>query len=121
MPRSLALTKSLSTIDEVVAEFRARVNMTPVELRRWLETDRSREVGFRRPGQTESVGHASGRRILALLAKRRDEFHEPDEVAHMRKVIGYIKRHTAQRPAGDIAESRWRASLRNWGHDPLKS
>lgn len=104
----------------MVAEFRALVNMTQGELRRWLATDRSREVGYRRPGQAESVGHASGRRIVELLGKRRDEFHAPDEVAHMRKVIGYIRRHTAQRPEGDIRETRWRASLRNWGHDPLK-
>ena len=38
----------------------------------------------------------------------------------MRKVIGYVLRHTAQRPAGDIEDSRWRKSLMNWGHDPMK-
>jgi hypothetical protein len=38
----------------------------------------------------------------------------------MRKVIGFIKRHTAQRPAGDVSRTRWRYSLMNWGHDPLK-
>jgi hypothetical protein len=115
------LAKTPPSTDAVIKEFRSRVNMTRAELQRWLATDHSREVGFRRPGQTESVGHASGRRIVELLGKGRDTFYPPEEVAHMRKVIGYIKRHTAQRPEGDVSETRWRASLRNWGHDPLKA
>ena len=39
---------------------------------------------------------------------------------HMRTVIGYVHRHLAQRPSGDVRETRWRYSLMNWGHDPLK-
>ena len=39
----------------------------------------------------------------------------------MRKVVGYVRRHLAQGgPAEDAAHSRWRHSLMNWGHDPLK-
>ncbi len=38
----------------------------------------------------------------------------------MRKVIGYVHRHLKQRPEGDIEDSRWRKSLMNWGHDPLR-
>jgi hypothetical protein len=38
----------------------------------------------------------------------------------MRKVIGYIHRHTAQRPGADVTDTCWRQSLMNWGHDPLK-
>jgi hypothetical protein len=26
----------------------------------------------------------------------------------------------AQRPEGDVKETRWRFSLMNWGYDPLK-
>jgi hypothetical protein len=37
----------------------------------------------------------------------------------MRKVVGYINRHLAQRPSGDVTDTRWRHSLMNWGHDPL--
>ncbi|MER5294490.1 DNA-binding protein, partial [Streptomyces pharetrae] len=25
----------------------------------------------------------------------------------------------AQRPSGDVRDTRWRHSLMNWGHDPL--
>ena len=39
----------------------------------------------------------------------------------MHKVVGYIHRHMAQGgPADDKEHSRWRFSLMNWGHDPLK-
>jgi hypothetical protein len=39
----------------------------------------------------------------------------------MRKVHGYVQRHLAQRPGKeDIGTSKWRYSLMNWGHDPLK-
>jgi hypothetical protein len=37
----------------------------------------------------------------------------------MRKVVGYVRRHLAQRPPGDVRDTRWRHSLMNWGHDPL--
>ena len=37
----------------------------------------------------------------------------------MRKVVGFVRRHGAQEPA-NIVTSRWRYSLMNWGHDPLK-
>jgi hypothetical protein len=44
-----------------------------------------------------------------------------DDLAHMRKVAGYVKRHRAQPPKQEkIEDSRWRYSLMNWGHDPLK-
>ena len=43
------------------------------------------------------------------------------DLAHMRKVHGYVARHLAQQPAKeDVETSRWRYSLMNWGHDPLK-
>jgi hypothetical protein len=39
----------------------------------------------------------------------------------MRKVHGYVARHLAQQPAKeDVETSKWRYSLMNWGHDPLK-
>ena len=43
-----------------------------------------------------------------------------DDLAHMRKVVGYVHRHSAQRPKGDVEDTHWRYSLMNWGHDPLK-
>lgn len=89
--------------------------MSAGRLRTWLATKESRGVGFVYKGSRESVGHASGRKIIRMLTGGR--FDEK----HARKVIGYVHRHLAQRPSGDVSKTRWRYSLMNWGHDPLKS
>ncbi len=106
--------------------FREAVNMTPAALRTWLGTEKSKSVGMTpegervtEPGTAESVGHHMGERILELRQKPAAELTAED-YADMRKVVGYVHRHMAQRPAGGIADSRWRRSLMNWGHDPLK-
>lgn len=103
--------------DEVYDTFLSRVNMAPKELEEWLETDESKSVGDSDAG--ESTGHRSGRRIVAIKRTNKADLSD-DQFAHMKKVNGYIARHTAQRPSGDVADSDWRYSLMNWGHDPLK-
>lgn len=102
-----------------IQEFQTAVNMTPKELESWLKTGESQEVGQKQEGEQESIGHASGRRIIELLHTKQSAYTE-DDVAHMKKVVSYIHRHMAQRPEGDVKETRWRYSLMNWGHDPLK-
>jgi hypothetical protein len=101
-------------------DFVAAVNMTAAELREWLDTEESRKVGWKGAdgARTESVGHASGRRIVEILGKAKADLTDAD-YAHMRKVVGFIRRHSAQEPANTVT-SRWRYSLMNWGHDPLK-
>ena len=97
-------------------DFHAAVNMTPKQLAESLETEHSKEVGW---GEGETVGHKSGRRIVEIKHKKQAELTD-DDYAHMRKVVGYVHRHLAQRPGGDISETRWRYSLMNWGHDPQR-
>jgi hypothetical protein len=104
---------------EIRRDFRAAVNMSAAELERWLKTDESKAVGFKRAGETESIGHASGRAIVRILRKPAAALTEADQ-KHMRKVVGYVRRHLAQRPYGDVSRTRWRYSLMNWGHDPVK-
>ena len=106
--------------ERITSEFSAVVNMTAEELREWLNTDRSNLVGWKGPdgAHAESVGHDSGRRILSILRKSARE-RTADDYAHMRKVVGFVRRHLAQEPANAVT-SRWRYSLMNWGHDPFK-
>jgi hypothetical protein len=104
--------------EETVAEFGRLVNLTPRQLEDWLGRPESRAAGQHKDGG-ESTGHASGRRIVALLRTPSADL-DADDLAHMRKVTGYIKRHLAQRPSGDVTGTTWRHSLMNWGHDPLK-
>lgn len=111
---------------DTAREFKQVVNMTPATLKKWLDTDESQSVGMTAdgekvggPGQGEAVGHSMGRTILGLLDGKADDLEDADYAA-MRKVVGYVHRHSKQRPDGDVTDTRWRRSLMNWGHDPLK-
>ena len=104
-------------VDEVWADWKKAVNMSASTLEKWLDTEESKAVGQKDGG--ESVGHASGRRIVKLLGTKKEDLGD-DDAAHMKKVVGYVHRHLAQRPSKeDIESSKWRYSLMNWGHDPL--
>jgi len=106
--------------DDTRRDFADAVNMTAAELEKWLDTDESQAVGQKSGGSGESTGHESGRRIVELLRTKKDDLTD-DDLAHMRKVHGYVQRHLAQEPAKeDVESSNWRYSLMNWGHDPLK-
>ena len=106
--------------DTIRREFGESVNMTAGELEKWLGTDESQSVGQKKDGSAESTGHESGRRIVELLHTKKADLTD-DDLAHMRKVHGYVQRHLAQEPEHeDVETSKWRYSLMNWGHDPLK-
>lgn len=101
------------------SDFDEAVNMAPADLEKWLRTDESKSVG-QSDGDGESVGHRSGRRIVEIKRTKVADLSDADH-DHMEKVISYVHRHLAQRPDGDVTDTRWRWSLMNWGHDPLDS
>ncbi len=103
---------------QVIEEFDEAVNMTRKELEEWLQTDESKSVG-QSDGGGESKGHESGRKIVEILGKNKSDYTDED-VEHMKRVNAYVKRHLGQGPKNDVEDSRWRYSLMNWGHDPLK-
>jgi hypothetical protein len=102
---------------QIIEEFDEAVNMTPKELEEWLQTEESKSVGQSDGG--ESKGHESGRRIVEIKRRNKSDYTD-DDVEHMKKVNGYVKRHLVQGPDKDPEDSKWRYSLMNWGHDPLK-
>jgi hypothetical protein len=103
--------------DRIYRAFGDAVNMDAAELEAWLETAESRRVGWTRPGESESVGHAAGRHIVRIL-RMPEAALGPEDYRLMRKAVGFIRRHRAQEPV-NIVTSRWRYSLMNWGYDPL--
>ena len=109
-----------TAVEEVWPDWKDAVTMTRGQLEDWLATQESRSVGDTSGQGGESTGHRSGRRIVEILDTRKDELTD-DDAAHMHKVVGYVRRHLAQRPSGDVTDTRWRYSLMNWGHDPLHS
>jgi hypothetical protein len=104
--------------EEIYQEFKDRVNMTPSELEDWLEKDESKSVGAD-SGDGEAVGHKSGKKIIDIQNTKKAELTD-DQYKHMQKVVGYVNRHLAQKPKSNVEDSKWRYSLMNWGHDPLK-
>lgn len=102
---------------QIIQDFKHVVNMSPQQLKSWLETEDSQQVGQKQSGEDESIGHKSGERIVELLD--RDDYSDED-IAHRCKVLSYVRRHSGQRPQGDIEDARWRYSLMNWGYDRLK-
>lgn len=105
--------------DPIVATFHELVNMSPHALASWLATDESRTVGFKDADGVESTGHRSGRHIVELLREKKSDYDAAD-FREMHRIVGFIKRHLAQRPEGDTTTTRWAYSLKNWGHDPAK-
>lgn len=121
--------KSLSLIEteqnlkpqqqKILDNFQAAVNMTASEIKAWLKTKESNSVG-QKDRQGKIKGRKSGKKIIKILNKEQSKYQEKD-FKQMKKVVGYIHRHLAQKPSGDIKETPWRYSLMNWGHDPTNS
>lgn len=67
----------------------------------------------------------SGRKIVSILEHNPDKDpgqYDSDELQHMRRVVAYCKRHLAQEEtAKRNTNSKSYKSLKNWGHDPLKT
>lgn len=103
---------------EVQQEFKEVVNMSASQLKKWLDTEESKSVGQKKGDDDESTGHKSGEKIIDILGKKGGDLSD-DDFAHMRKVISYVRRHSAQRPK-ETEGSNWLYSLKNWGHDPDK-
>lgn len=104
---------------QIRKDFKKAVNLSPVQLEKWLDSDESKGVGQKSGGAGESTGHKSGRRIVTILRAKTADLGDAD-YKHMKKVVGYVARHTKQRPDGDVTDTPWRYSLLNWGHDPEK-
>lgn len=104
--------------EEIYQEFNEAVNMAPKELKDWLKTDDSKNVG-QDSGDGEAIGHKSGKKIIKIKKTNKADL-TADNYDHMNKVVGYINRHKAQKPEGSIENSNWRYSLMNWGYDPCK-
>ncbi|KAJ4519490.1 hypothetical protein HRR83_004486 [Exophiala dermatitidis] len=110
---------------DVIDDFNNTVNMTADELEEWLRGDESQKAGWsKNDGSGESIGHESGRKIVEILRKNPDKDpskYDDDDLAHMRKVAAYNKRHLAQEEkAKQDTNSNSYRSLKNWGHDAQK-
>lgn len=112
--------------ETVIEEFDELVNMTADELESWLKEEQSQESGWSKDDESgETIGHESGRKIIEILKKnpsRDPDKYDQEDVAHMRRVVAYNKRHLAQEEkAKQDTNSKSYKSLKNWGHDAQKT
>ncbi|KAG0656684.1 hypothetical protein C6P46_006986 [Rhodotorula mucilaginosa] len=134
--------------EQVIEEFNDYVNMSADELREWLDGEDSQSAGWSKDNSgkvkegEESVGHESGRKIIDILERnpKKDPSKYTDEdLQHMRKgadlgfslildLAAYCARHTKQeshmldeKSDEELEKTKSVRSLRNWGHDPLKT
>ena len=101
--------------EKTYKEFTDLVNMTASELNKWLKTEESKNTGLD-SGDGEAIGHKSGKAIVDILNKKKADL-DADDYHQMHRVISYISRHKAQQPKGDLEDTRWNYSLKNWGYD----
>lgn len=110
--------KSNPEDEKAYKEFKSLVNMSAGTLEKWLVTKESKNTGWD-SGDGEAIGHKSGKGIVNILRKKKSELNAKDyELMH--RVISYISRHTAQKPDGELSDTKWNYSLKNWGYDYTK-
>jgi Protein of unknown function (DUF3140) len=73
----------------------------------------------------------SGRKIVDILKrnpKKQADKYTDEDLAHMKKVVAYCARHIAQedhmkqtKSPDELEQTKSTKSLKNWGHDPLKT
>ncbi len=105
---------------EIWEEFQEKQNMTASQLEDWLDTDKSKNAG-KEMDNGETVGHASGRSILKIIRKDKDELTQANW-DKINETVGYYHQnlHESQKPSSDVENSAWYYALKNWGHDALQ-
>jgi hypothetical protein len=104
-------------IELVWEAFHEVVNMNSEELRTWLLVDAANEDAF--PADPDLGLAELGRRVVDILRKRKVDLTDAD-VAAMREVVDFVEKALITPPTEEAANARWRRSLMNVGHDPLK-
>lgn len=95
------------TPSEIVRAFKRSVNMSPAEIRAWARDPRAKCASY-------PSTRARLTKLAALRAKAaRANAFTKDELAYMRKVVGFNARHGAQ--AAKHCTPRRAVALRNWG------
>jgi hypothetical protein len=102
--------------DELWEEFHLVVNMTSRELEEWLRTSAAGEEAEELPDQ---AGRSLGRRVEAILGKRRTDLTD-DDVAAMAKVVSVVRSERGEELEPTAGADDWRHRLMSLGHDPLK-
>ena len=99
--------------DELWEEFHRVVNMSSPDLRSWLM---QRGAGQETEELPDRAGPALGRRVLAVLGKRRTDLTQ-DDVLVMRRVVDRVHDLRGDEPEPTAGKPEWRHRLMDVGHD----
>ncbi|MGN6252926.1 MAG: DUF3140 domain-containing protein [Marmoricola sp.] len=102
--------------NELWENFHRLVNMTSRELEDWLRTE---AAGTDTEALPDQAGPSLGRRVLAILGKRRTDL-TPDDTEVMQLVTGRVIAERGIDPEPTAGQEAWRHRLMRIGHDPLK-
>jgi hypothetical protein len=102
--------------EELWNEFHRVVNMTSRELTEWLRVAAAGEDAEALP---EEAGTSLGRRVAAILAKRRVDLTH-DDIDAMTKVVDIVHRERRDDLEPTAGQDHWRHKLMSIGHDPLQ-
>ena len=101
-------------IDETFKEYKASVNMSYSQLKKWSETECSKKA---------SIGRTAINRNLTLLSKKKADWTSAN-ATEARKAIAYIARARKQEQGKNVSKdcpySKNYIALKNWAYDRNK-
>lgn len=109
----------VKTREDIYAEFRTKVNMSPLEMEKWLETKTSAVPGEESCQSEFLIEKKTSQKIIRILLKRKVMLTKGDYEC-MEKVSNHINKLYEHKPEDNILVSNWRYALMNLGHDPYK-
>jgi Protein of unknown function (DUF3140) len=109
----------VKTREDIFAEFRTKVNMSPLEIEKWLETKTSKALGQESCQSAFVIDKKTSQKIIKILLKRKVLLTKGDYEC-MEKVVHHIDKLYEHKPEDNMLVSNWRYALMNLGHDPFK-
>ena len=96
------------------------VNMSPLELEKWLETKTTHSPAAESPESELIIDAKLSKKLIKILLKRKFMLTNGDYEC-LEKITNHINQLYKHKPAENLPLSSWRYALMNLGHDPLKA
>ena len=109
----------VKTREDIYAEFRTKVNMSPLEMENWLDSKTSKSPGEESSLSEFVIDKKTSQKIIKILLKRKVLLTKGDYEC-MEKVSNHIDKLYDHKPEDNMLVSNWRYALMNLGHDPYK-
>lgn len=110
---------TVKTREDIYAGFRTKVNMSPLEIEKWLESRTSKAPGEESSLSEFVIDKKTSLKIIKILLKRKVMLTKGDYEC-MEKVANHIDRLYDHKPEENMLVSNWRYALMNLGHDPYR-